>query len=86
MRFTVVSDQNDSLVTGTECAELLQSRPRVINSVSEGDEEMIPTRLHYLDRVGSSSGRDALAGAYVVLRACPIRYAGPLYKCPLGSN
>ena len=31
MRSTVVSDQNDSQAIGTVCAELLQSRPRVIN-------------------------------------------------------
>ena len=57
-----------------------------INSVIEGDEEMIPTRLHHLDRVGSSSGWDALAGAYVVLRACLIRSVGRLHNYRLGSN
>ena len=31
MRSTVVSDQNDSPPIGRVCAELLQSRPRVIN-------------------------------------------------------
>ena len=31
MRATVVADQNDSQAIGTVCAELLQSRPRVIN-------------------------------------------------------
>ena len=31
MRSTVVSDQNDSPPVGRVCAELLQSRPRVIN-------------------------------------------------------
>ena len=31
MRSTVVSDQNDSPPIGPVCAELLQSRPRVIN-------------------------------------------------------
>ena len=31
MRSTVVSDQNDSLPIRQVCAELLQSRPRVIN-------------------------------------------------------
>ena len=31
MRSTVVSDQNDSQAIGTVCADLLQSRPRVIH-------------------------------------------------------
>jgi hypothetical protein len=31
MRSTVVSNQNDSPAIGRVCAELLQSRPRVIN-------------------------------------------------------
>ena len=31
MRSTVASDENDSPAVGRVCAELLQSRPRVIN-------------------------------------------------------
>ena len=63
----------------------LETLHLAINSVIEGNVEMIPTRLHHIDRIGSSSGWDALAGAYVVLRACLVQPAG-LQKRPLGSN
>jgi len=63
----------------------LETLHLAINSVIEGNVEMIPTRLHHVDQIGSSSGWDALAGAYVVLRACLVQPAG-LHKSPLGSN
>ena len=63
----------------------LEALHLAINSVIEGNVEMIPNRLHHIDRIGSSSGWDALAGAHVVLRACLVQPAG-LQKRPLGSN
>ena len=63
----------------------LETLHLAINSVIEGNVEMIPTRLHHVDQIGSSSGWDALAGAYVVLRAGLVQPAG-LHKSPLGSN
>ena len=64
----------------------LETLHLAINSVIEGNEEMMHTRLHHLDQMGSSSGWDALAGAYVVLRTCLVQSAGPLHKSPLGRN
>ena len=54
----------------------LETLHLAINSVIEGNVEMIPTRVHYIERIGSSSGWDALAGACVVLRACLVQSAG----------
>ncbi len=63
----------------------LETLHLAINSVIQGNVEMIPTRVHHIERIGSSSGWDALAGACVVLRACLVQPAG-LHKNPLGSN
>ena len=63
----------------------LETLHLAINSVIEGNVEMIPTRVHHIERIGSSSGWDALAGACVVLRACLVQPAG-LHKNPWGSN
>ena len=63
----------------------LETLHLAINSVIEGNVEMIPTRVCHIERIGSSSGWDALAGACVVLRACLVQSAG-LHKNPLRSN
>ena len=63
----------------------LETLHLAINSVIEGNVGMIPTRVHHIERIGSSSGWDALAGACVVLRACLVQSAGK-HKNPLRSN
>ena len=63
----------------------LETLHLAINSVIEGNVEMIPTRVCHIERIGSSSGWDALAGACVVLRACLVQPAGQ-HKNPLRSN
>ena len=63
----------------------LETLHLAINSVIEGNVEMIPTRVHHIERIGSSSGWDALAGSCVVLRACLVQSAG-WHKKPLRSN
>ena len=63
----------------------LETLHLAINSVIEGNVGVIPTRVHHIERIGSSSGWDALAGACVVLRACLVQPAG-LHKNPLRSN
>jgi len=63
----------------------LETLHLAINSVIEGNVEMIPDRLRHVDRIGCSSGWDALAGAYVVLRACLVQPAA-LHRSPLWTN
>ena len=63
----------------------LETLHLAINSVIEGNVEMIPARVCHIERIGSSSGWDALAGACVVLRACLVQSAG-LHKTPVRSN
>jgi hypothetical protein len=63
----------------------LETLHLAINSVIEGNVGVIPTRVHHIERIGSSSGWDALAGSCVVLRACLVQSAGR-HKKPLRSN
>ena len=63
----------------------LETLHLAINSVIEGNGGVIPTRVHHIERIGSSSGWDALAGSCVVLRACLVQSAGR-HKKPLRSN
>ena len=54
----------------------LETLHLAINSVIEGNVGMIPSRVQHIERIGSSSGWDALAGGCVVLRACLVPSAG----------